>query len=86
MEDRFGMITLLLIALGIGAEFFWSTVQCAEDRRPGCSLTCSAGGLRAGSMSLRQPQPAVILRVAQASAKAPLFTSNSLKVCAWIAA
>ena len=23
MEDMFGMITLLLIALGIGAVFFW---------------------------------------------------------------
>ena len=30
-------------------------------------------------MSLRQPQPAVILRVAQASAKPPLLTSSSLK-------
>ena len=34
MEDMFGIITLLLIALGIGAVFFWvfgSTVRCAED-------------------------------------------------------
>ena len=55
MEDMFGMITLLLIALGIGAVFFLGLPSNAvKIAGPGCfSLTwgASAGGLRAGSMS-----------------------------------
>ena len=57
MEDMFGMITLLLIALGMERCSFGSTVRCAErsrghDRAAAWVSSGGSGGILAGLRAL----------------------------------